>query len=330
MGALADHLTRQALELGSTLLATAADTNSVLAPRHVHRARVGGKRLRAAWELVAPAAPAMASAAIARLRACNAILAPARRIQAVAETLADLIADAHTPRRLAALTAMRDALPAATTPRAGTLGDVMRAESAAWRSLPSLPADGILAGHVQTTCARAMRRLRRARRTGAADDYHRARMLTKRLLYQIEWLCPQPQTVLGGGHAALKELGEVLGNLQDLLDLQHAADEVPLRKAERRTLEKLLRRRAGKQMSAADRLAQTTFAADAVPAAVAAWVVLCATHDAGSVAGDHHPIAVACPPTVQAGSLTPVTAMGCAVTGDTPGPGVRRHVAAAS
>lgn len=201
----------------------------------------------------------------------------------------------------------------------------MRADSAAWRTLPPLPADAILADHVQTTCARAIRRLRRARRSGTPDAYHRARKLTKRLLYQIELLCPQPEAVLGGGHAALKELGVVLGNLQDLFDLRRIADDVPLRKAERRTLEKLLRRRARKQMCAADRLAHTTFAADAVPAALAAWAAACAKRDASAVSNEHHTAVARTPMVVQAVHAKAVTAIGTPATGTGPETGIHRR-----
>jgi CHAD domain-containing protein len=273
MSSLADRLTREVLLLASGQLEQVTAAPQVaLTPRQVHQCRVAVKRLRAAWALLAPAVPAAAAEAIARLRALNAAAAPARTAAVAVETLDDLLRRARRPRRRDALAALRAALPAPPPPpERAYVGDTWRIEAAAWRALPVQPDDAALRAGVAATCARAARRLHRAQRAGSADAWHRARTQVKRLLSQLELLCPQPAATFGHRPALLRDLADTLGRMQDLADLRALADDAPLRRGERATIDRHLRRRLRRLARRAGALASAVFDATALPADVEAW-----------------------------------------------------------
>lgn len=195
----------------------------------IHEARKSFKRLRALYRLLAAADPRAASVEVARFRAIAVSLAEARDAAALVEAFARL--ESAFPQETAdgALAPVRDFLlhrrHAATHAESGV--DVLVAsaiagcrEALAAIDVYPLPArrkdaERLLADGIASTLRKARLALRAARKARAPDDFHTLRKRVKDHLYHLGLLrhvWPKPGSPR---RAAIDDLGERLGDLND-------------------------------------------------------------------------------------------------------------------
>lgn len=254
--ALTDRLVQRCLLLTSQVLGRVIAEGEYLSHAAVHEIRVATKQLRAAWRLVDVAAPEAAHDARLRLRALHHLLAFGRERQVMRTTLSELLDKTHAESVRESLQAVLDAF--AATPgvqldrsAAENIGVTFRAESRAWRELALQADDDALTSALGRSYRRAKRAARRAQLRKTVTAQHRLRQRSKRLLYQLALVFDDPPAALVSSVAALDELGDELGGLQDLVDLRgHIAASVA-DDAARAQLTRLLDRQLQKRVKSA-------------------------------------------------------------------------------
>ena len=287
---LADRLVQRSLLLTSQVLGWVIGEGECLSHGAVHDIRVATKQLRAAWRLLKHAAPVPAAEARTRLRDVHHLLAAGRRQTALRGTLEALLVKARNDGDRAALQELLDALPMASGVQIGLvaaagIGGCFRAESQAWRQLALGCPDAALCAAVTAGYRRARRSANRARRRASATAHHRLRRRVKGLLYQADLLFDPPLAGASIPLAALARVAAVLGEVQDLSDLQAHAVATVANDEVRRRVSRLLQRRIANRIGRADKLSAVAFAM--VPARFAGALAVAVPVDPAPAAAAH-------------------------------------------
>jgi CHAD domain-containing protein len=236
---LADVVVDAALQLNNRALRTLADRHGLLSEKDIHQLRVTVKRLRALWKLVRKQVTnEQRTAAQERLRAVHRLLAPARDITVVAETLEKLRTKATDDVSRAACSRCASGLdnhlmPTVLAIPISRVSESFQEESRMWRELvfgdDSL--DALLHGY--TRCYRKGRKLAREVLGGASGEVlHELRRWAKFTLHQLDIIKPG----LGDANRArrwyLDRLGDTLGAHNDCLILVERLPEFGLKRRE--------------------------------------------------------------------------------------------------
>jgi hypothetical protein len=226
---------RQAAAL--ELHALAAQLAETAPGQSVHGARRRIKLLRSQLRLLRPALGDENFAACnAALRAAAAALAGQRRAEALA--LAGKKLESSYWQRVAedyrlAHAATQDPAESLAAARAAITSAATRLDG-----VVLMEVEGAVEAAFLTTYARARKRLRRAVKGGDATELHEARKCVIHHLHHLKLLHPDGESRL----AALESLREVLGDLNDLAELEQLAVPAPVGKADARCMRKARRR----------------------------------------------------------------------------------------
>ena len=254
---LAVSLKKQAMALDADMVRRLRATDR-LSPPLLHGIRVVTKHLRAWWQLARPLVRRKSvRRAQERLGAMAQLLAPARDVQVMHQTLSRLSPRAEArPVRTALAAVDRQLLAAAAAESPAQDFSRLRArlirafksDAAAWRRLPvAAQPDDPLVAELARTYRRARRRARLAARRGTARAWHTWRMAVKAHLHQMEFFCAGRHGPWARRIRELMQLGRMMGRGQDLAILDgwvdwRASTGALDRKGERR-VHALLRRR---------------------------------------------------------------------------------------
>ncbi|HTX66247.1 MAG TPA: CHAD domain-containing protein [Opitutaceae bacterium] len=254
---LAVALKQQAMALDADMVRSLRATDH-LSPPLLHGIRVVTKRLRAWWQLARPLVRRKAvRRAQGRLGTVAQLLAPARDVQVMHQTLSRLSPRAEARPVRAALAAVdRQLLAAVATevsakdfPRLrARLIRAFKSDAAAWRRLPvAAQPDDPLVAELARTYRRARRRARLAARRGTVRAWHTWRMAVKAHLHQMDFFCAGRRGPWARRLRDLAALGRLMGRGQDLAILDGWVDwrvsTGALDRKDARRVQALLRRR---------------------------------------------------------------------------------------
>lgn len=245
--ALAEAGGRELDALGG-LLASAAPGDSV------HGARRRIKQLRSLLRLLRLCLDGQAFALIdGALRQAADALAGHRRAEALVAAAGKLEAGRAQAGVWLGVAEAHRAAHAAEGDAAAALEDARAMIAAAGRQLSAVrlqpDCDSRIAAAFRATYAKARRRLQSAFESGDATALHEARKVVIHHLHQLKLLHPRCE----GRLAWLEQLREILGDLNDLDELEQLAGDAVAAK-DRRLMHKARRRLLGRAEKAADRL----------------------------------------------------------------------------
>ncbi len=212
----------------------------------IHEMRVGTKKLRAAWHLVAAIDPALAESRRSALRDLSAVIAEQRDRDVLVNLTLDLASrEGATPEAFSALenslqadsrshdaAAKRAKIEASSIDREA-LKKAWTEELAAWDSVsPKVEPKSIHRRLFRNALRTSERQARRTTLTALADAkanaelWHDWRKKVKRLRYQREFVAISQGRTPGGHDLRLSRLGTRLGERNDLANLSSAIDSL--------------------------------------------------------------------------------------------------------
>lgn len=207
---------------------TTLQSDAAFEPDNVHALRVATKRLRAYWQLQKPTAnAALAKRSIKGLRDAARTLAGLRDEHVLRSLLAELSLTADSSSRQAFEKAAEHLTPAGarSTAKPDDRRDFLEAidsDLEDWWQAVALDDDEMLDAGLRRSFAKTRDLGRLALEDQAPEEMHRWRRWVKYLRYQVEPLASPGRRFLSDLYAELKELGSVLGQLNDLENLRHA------------------------------------------------------------------------------------------------------------
>jgi CHAD domain-containing protein len=223
MGDLLQELEFRALDLATAGL-DRIDRRE-FGPKSVHAIRVGGKRLRALWQLLVPSIPKdLAQGADTRLRDANRMLARTRDAHVARSLLEKLIARCTSAADVDTLQAFLAALPeeaeAHRPPSVTALSETYRREIGAWHALRvDVSDDTAIRAGILRSYRKGRGRGREAVESGGPLAHHRWRRWVKYLLHQLQALEDRLLDWQRADIEKLDRLADDLGKFNDIHNL---------------------------------------------------------------------------------------------------------------
>lgn len=223
MGDLLQELEFRALDLATAGL-DRIDRRE-FGPKSVHAIRVGGKRLRALWQLLVPLIPKdLAQSADTRLRDANRMLARTRDAHVARSLLEKLIARctsaADTDTLHAFLAALPEEAEAHRPPSVTALSETYRREIGAWHALRvDVSDDTAIRAGIRRSYRKGRGRGQEAVESGEPLAHHRWRRWVKYLLHQLQALEDRLLDWQRADIEKLDRLADDLGKFNDIHNL---------------------------------------------------------------------------------------------------------------